>query len=156
MPSCKEVQSAMRSENPESVMFPPKSLDSSSLRQIPNSNCLIFTARDDQLVLWVKESTGDVVEMTNDNTPNLDDPIIGGAAEIVGGNVGWNMAKLTPRLCPSNTYLTVENESKVSKFPGPPPTLGEPFRRPEISQTRTVWSSTQRQPDRLLDGIALT
>mmetsp|Transcript_53769 Transcript_53769/g.154363 ORF Transcript_53769/g.154363 Transcript_53769/m.154363 type:complete len:232 (-) Transcript_53769:595-1290(-) len=69
------------------------------------------------------------------------------APETINGSVGWNEAQLTPRSWPSSTYLTTASEVPNTS---PPPCgpLGAPLpmetrfsRRPEVSQTRTVWSS---------------
>ena len=38
---------------------------------------------------------------------------------MIRGNIGWNVAKLMLRLCPSKTRLTVEKMSKVSNDPSP-------------------------------------
>mmetsp|Transcript_23197 Transcript_23197/g.64836 ORF Transcript_23197/g.64836 Transcript_23197/m.64836 type:complete len:222 (+) Transcript_23197:2619-3284(+) len=68
------------------------------------------------------------------------------APETIKGNVGWKAAQLTPRSWPSRTYFTTASEApKTSPEPVAEGTL--PLtdtvlsRRPEVSQTRTVWSS---------------
>ena len=72
------------------------------------------------------------------------------APETMSGSVWWNDAQLTPRSCPSSKYFTVVSvlPNKSAPILGALlPTAGssdEPtafFLSPEMSQTRTVWSS---------------
>src|SRR4051794_5245784 len=67
--------------------------------------------------------------------------------------VGWKDAQLTPRSCPSSTYLTTAsfcpNRSDDTARPAMDmdsasagwPDLTVLRRRPDVSHTRTVWSS---------------
>ena len=45
-------------------MLPAEGLYGRSLREIPDSNCFIFSARYDQFVFGVEDSAGDIVEVT--------------------------------------------------------------------------------------------
>ena len=93
------------------------------------------------------------------------------APEMTSGSVGWNEAQLTPRSCPSSTYLTVASlppkrsstltlgialpsllaiefgstagtAAAAAAFSSGVTVLGSVFlRRPAMSHTRTVWSS---------------
>mmetsp|Transcript_42595 Transcript_42595/g.110038 ORF Transcript_42595/g.110038 Transcript_42595/m.110038 type:complete len:244 (+) Transcript_42595:2896-3627(+) len=81
------------------------------------------------------------------------------APDTTRGIVGWKAAQLTPRSCPSSTYFTTASEvPKTSAAPwgpeGGPPLIPPPMpmplmppappvfvRSPEVSHTRTVWSS---------------
>ena len=69
------------------------------------------------------------------------------APETMSGRVGWKDAQFTPRSWPSKTYFTTASEvPKTSLEPAPPTAPGAmPMatvlsRRPDVSQTRTVWS----------------
>mmetsp|Transcript_70923 Transcript_70923/g.114372 ORF Transcript_70923/g.114372 Transcript_70923/m.114372 type:complete len:201 (-) Transcript_70923:476-1078(-) len=68
------------------------------------------------------------------------------APETIRGSVGWKAAQFTPRSWPSKTYLTTASEVPKTSL-APPGPEGEPpmdtvlSRRPEVSHTRTVWSS---------------
>lgn len=76
----------MRSKNPEPVVFPAEGLYGRALRQIPYPHSLVFTARDDELVLRVEHRSGDVVEVPSTrvdfpslrlaHSPDLDLPVI--------------------------------------------------------------------------------
>ncbi len=69
------------------------------------------------------------------------------APETMSGRVGWKDAQFTPRSWPSKTYFTTASEvPNTSLEPAPPTAPGAmPMatvlsRRPDVSQTRTVWS----------------
>ena len=78
----------MGGEHPEAVVLSPERLHRRALRQIPNANRLVLTARHDQLVLGVEKRGGDVVEVIYAGVdlpslrlvhpPDLDLPVISG------------------------------------------------------------------------------
>ena len=84
----KQVEVRVCGEYPESVMLSPKGLDCSALCQIPYAHCLVFTARYNELMFWMEERIGDVIEMPPASVdlpglcfahpPYLDRTIIGG------------------------------------------------------------------------------
>ena len=67
--------------------------------------------------------------------------------ETISGSSGWKEAQFTPRSWPSSTYFTVPTRSVPRRLimleePGALPGIFFPFCfRPEMSQTRIVWSS---------------
>lgn len=85
--SCEQIQLRVRSEYPKPVVFPPESLHSGPLRQIPHSHCLVLAARDDKFVFGVEEGHRDIVEVSSTrvnfpclrltHAPDLDLPIVG-------------------------------------------------------------------------------
>ena len=63
--SSEKVQFRMRSQYPETIVFPSKSLYGRSLAHVPNSNRLVFSIRDDEFMFRVEEGARDIVEVTS-------------------------------------------------------------------------------------------
>lgn len=76
----------MRSEYPEPIVLSPEGLHRGALCEVPDTHCLILTARNDELMLGVEECSGHVVEVTSarvdlpclrlTHAPNLDLPVV--------------------------------------------------------------------------------
>lgn len=64
MTSGEKVQVGMGCKHPETILIPTEGLNRTSLGQIPDANCLVFTTADDELVLGMELSGIDIVEMT--------------------------------------------------------------------------------------------
>jgi len=64
MASRKEIQSWMSSQNPESVMFTTKGMETGSLGHVPNPNALVLRVGENVLLTRMKEDTGNIVVMT--------------------------------------------------------------------------------------------
>lgn len=119
----------MSNKHPEPIMFHPESLDSGPLRQVPRSNSLVLAAENTTYACslgW--KTTLDMLLRCPRHDPisyalvllmRQVLIVLSSAAEMINGNVGWNVAKLTPRSCPSKMYLTIEKLSKASNDPSP-------------------------------------
>ena len=55
----------MGSKDPETVVLSPECLDGCPLGKIPDPYCLVFSARNDELVLGMEQSSRDVVEVAS-------------------------------------------------------------------------------------------
>lgn len=83
-----QVQVRMRSKDPEAVMLAAERLDSRSFLQVPNTDGLVLSTRNNQLPTRVEQRRRDIVEVSTArihlprlslaHAPNLDSPIIGG------------------------------------------------------------------------------
>lgn len=63
--SSEQVQLGMSGKNPEPIILPPKRLHRRPLAHIPDPNRLILRIRDDQLMLRMEQSDGNIVKVTS-------------------------------------------------------------------------------------------
>ena len=69
-----QVERRMSGEDPESVMLPSEGLDGGPLGHVPNTNRLVLSVRQDELVARVEDTGRDVVKVTS---AGIDFPSLG-------------------------------------------------------------------------------